>query len=245
VLEAAQEALSKSARPSMAEMASAAGVSQRTLYRLFGSRDALLRELDRDPPAGARDRILMVALDLIGRHGLEDLSMDELATAAKVSRATLYRLFPGKAPLFRELIRAYSPWEAVADVIQASTDQAPELVMPQVGRVLAEAMSGRTGLVLGMVTEMIKGNPDTNEGVRRSMSYGLPDLIEYLGQQMAHGRLRRMHPIVAFQLFAGPIVVHLMTRPLADLLGLHMTQEEVVGQIVAAWLRMMTPEDGG
>jgi hypothetical protein len=114
--------------------------------------------------------------------------------------------------------------------------------MPQVGRVLAEAMAGHTGLLLRMVSDMVKGNPDTSDGVKRSMTYGLPDLIAYLGEQMTAGRLRRMHPIVAFQLFAGPIMVHLMTRPLADLIGLHMSQEDVVQQIVAAWLRAMAPE---
>jgi len=242
VLEAAREAISSGRQPTMEDVAAAGAVSVRTLYRLFGSRDAMLRELDREPPSNARERILAVALDLVGRHGLADLSMEELATGAGVSRATLYRLFPGKPALFRELIRSYSPWEAVAQVINTAPDRAPAQVMPEVGQTLAEAMAGRTGLLLRMVSDMVKGNPDTSEGVKRSMTYGLPDLIAYLGEQMAAGRLRRMHPIVAFQLFAGPIVVHLMTRPLADLIGVHMSQEDVVQQIVAAWLRAMAPE---
>jgi AcrR family transcriptional regulator len=242
VLAAAREALSAGDRPTMEEVAAAGGVSVRTLYRLFVSREALLRELDREPQSSARERILAVALDLVGQHGLGDLSMDELASGAGVSRATLYRLFPGKPALFRELIHTYSPWEAVAQVINKAPDRAPDQVMPLVGRVLADAMAGRTGLLLRMVSDMVKGNPDTSEGVKRSMTHGLPDLIAYLGEQMTAGRLRRMHPIVAFQLFAGPIVVHLMTRPLADLIGLQTPQEDVVQQIVAAWLRAMAPE---
>jgi AcrR family transcriptional regulator len=243
VLAAAREALSADAQPTMEEVAAAGAVSLRTLYRLFGSREALLRELDREPSSSARERILAVALDRVGQHGLADLSMEELATGAGVSRATLYRLFPGKPALFRELIETYSPWEAVAQVINAAPDRAPDQVMPQVGRALAEAMAGRTGLLLRMVSDMVKGNPDTSEGVKRSMAHGLPDLIAYLGEQMTAGRLRRMHPVVAFQLFAGPIVVHLITRPLADLIGLRTSQEDVVQQLVAAWLRAMAPEE--
>jgi AcrR family transcriptional regulator len=225
----------------MEEVAAAGAVSVRTLYRLFGSREALLRELDREPPSSARDRILAVALDLVGRRGLADLSMDELATDARVSRATLYRLFPGKPALFRGLIETYSPWEAVAQVINTAADRSPAQVMPKVGRAIAEAMAGRTGLLLRMVSDMVQGNPDTSEGVKRSMAHGLPDLIAYLGEQMTAGRLRRMHPIVALQLFAGPIVVHLMTRPLADLIGFRTSQEDVVQQIADAWLRAMVP----
>ena len=120
----------------MDEFAAAAGVAVRTLYRLFGSRQALLREAGCAAEPSARQRILDAALDQVGRQGLAELSMDELAAAAGVSRATLYRLFPGKSALFGELIRTFSPWEPVADVIDAMPDGDPEDVMPAVGRPL-------------------------------------------------------------------------------------------------------------
>src|SRR6266498_872154 len=85
---------------SMEELAARAGVSRATLYRLFGSQQSLLQELGVEAPPMVRSRILDTALDLVGRHGLAELSMEELAAAAGVSRATLYRLFPGKAALF-------------------------------------------------------------------------------------------------------------------------------------------------
>ena len=116
--------------------------------------------------------------------------------------------------------------------------------MPKVGRALADALAGRTGLLLRMVFEMVKGDPDTAEGIQQSLGRGLPDLIGYLSQQMAAGQLRRMHPILALQLLAGPIVAHLITRPLAALVGFNRPQEEVVDQIVEAWLRTMAPDRG-
>ncbi len=243
VVAAAREALAEGRSPSMEELAAAAGVSVRTLYRLVGSREALLRELDCEPPPTSRERVLEAGLQLVGRRGLAELSMDELAAEAGVSRATLYRLFPGKPALFAELIRTYSPWEAVADVLDAATDRSPERVVPEVGRAVVTAMAGRTGLLLRMVFEMVRGEPDTAEGVRHAMGRGLPDLLQYLGEQMAAGRLRRMHPIVALELLVGPIVAHALTRPLASLIGFNRPESEVADQVVAAWLRAMTPEE--
>src|SRR4030095_7360979 len=101
---------------SMDELAARAGVSRATLYRLFGSQQNLLQELGLVPPPTVRGRVLDSALELVGRHGLAELSMDELAARAGVSRATLYRLFPGKAALFAELVRRFSPFEPIAAV---------------------------------------------------------------------------------------------------------------------------------
>lgn len=241
VVEAARRAAASGGQPTMEEIAAGAGVSLRTLYRMFGSREALLREVDWQPPAPARERILEAALELVGRQGLAELSMDELAAEAGVSRGTLYRLFPGKSALFRGLIEAYSPWEAIADVIDAASDRSPQVIVPAVAGAMARGMSGRLGLLLRMVFEMVRGEPDTAEGIRHAMGRGLPNLILYLSEQMAAGHLRRMHPVLAFQLLGGPIVAHMLTRPLGPLIGFKMSEEEVLDQIVAAWLRAMAP----
>ena len=242
ILATARRICADGPQPTMDELAAAAGVGTRTLYRLFGSRETLLREAGYAVERTARQRILDTALEEIGRRGLADLSMDNLATAAGVSRATLYRLFPGKSALFGELVRSFSPWEPVADVLDAMPSAPAEEVMPAVGRAIVEAMDGRVGLLLRIVFEMQRGDPDTAEGVRSSMARGLPNLVTYLRTQMEAGHLREMHPVVAFQLLAGPIVVHLLTLPLAEnLLGFETPRAVVIDEIVDAWLRAMTP----
>jgi AcrR family transcriptional regulator len=244
ILERARKAFDLDRAPTMVELAAAAGVSMRQLYRLFGSRENLLRALDQDLPPGARERVLEAAFELLGQSGLADLSMDELAARADVSRATLYRLFPGKAALFRELIEAYSPWEPIARVLDQSENSTPEHVMPRVAQALAEALTDRSAVLLRMVFEMSRGDPDATEGVQRSMQRGLPDLIRYLSEQIAAGRLRQLHPVLAVQLLAGPIVTYELTRPLAALVEYTPSREQLVSQVVAAWLRAMAPEPG-
>src|SRR5829696_9024122 len=110
---------------SMDELAAQAGVSRATLYRLFGSQQHLLQQLGLQPPPTVRSRILDTALELVGRHGLAELSMDELAAQAGVSRATLYRLVPGKEALFAELVRTFSPFEPIAAVLETTGARPP------------------------------------------------------------------------------------------------------------------------
>jgi AcrR family transcriptional regulator len=238
---------------SMDELATKAGVSRATLYRLFGSQQNLLQELGLEPPPKVRGRILDTALELVGRHGLAELSMDELAAQAGVSRATLYRLVPGKEALFAELVRTFSPFEPIAAVLEAAGDRPPAEVIPAVMQAMAAAMDGHMGLLLQLLFEVARhpdpdGSRATSEGVIQGIRT-LPLVAGYLDQQMAAGRLRRMDPDLAFQALAGPIGMHLLMRTSAESpsragRGVALPLEEVVDQLVRIWLRAMTPGDG-
>jgi hypothetical protein len=108
---------------------------------------------------------------------------------------------------------------------------------------MAEAMAGRTWLLLRLLSELTNGGPDTAEGIQLGLARGLPDVIRYLSGQMQAGRLRTMDPLVALQLLAGPIVADQLTRPLAEsLVGFGTPLADFVDQIVGAWLRAMAPE---
>src|SRR5499427_10961608 len=142
VLTAARTVLSRNPGASLSAVAAAASVSRATLYRRFGSREGLLRTLDIEPDPDSRERVLAAALELVGRDGLARLSMDEVAGAAGVSRASLYRLFPGKAALFRELLVAYSPVEAIVAGLDRMRGRPPEEVVPELARTAARTLAG-------------------------------------------------------------------------------------------------------
>jgi AcrR family transcriptional regulator len=239
---------------SMDQLATRAGVSRATLYRLFGSQQHLLHELGLQPPPTVRSRLLDTALELVGRHGLAELAMDELAAAAGVSRATLYRLFPGKEALFAELVRSFSPFEPIAAVLDSMGDRPPAEVIPAVAQAMAAAMEGHIGLLLQLLFELSRSDPDPNGGHRTSDGAvqgmrTLPLVAGYLDQQMAAGRLRRMDPVLAMQALAGPIVMHLLMPASAKSqsgAGHEATVlEGVVEELVGLWLRAMTPGDDG
>ena len=240
---------------SMDELATQAGVSRATLYRLFGSQQHLLHELGLVPPPTVRSRILDTALELVGRHGLAELSMDELAATAGVSRATLYRLVPGKEALFAELVRRFSPFEPIAAVLETMGERPPAEVIPAIAQAMAAAMDGHIGLLLQLLLEVSRSHPDSHAGPDSQQDAAqamrtLPLVAHYLDQQMAAGRLRRMDPVLAVQALIGPIVMHLLARSQAGSQsgpdrGMPLALEAAVEELVGLWLRAMTPGDGG
>lgn len=230
--------------PTIAAVAGEAGLSRSTVYRTAGSQAGLLRLLDVEPDPGARERILSQGMELVGEMGLSRLSMDELAHRAGVSRANLYRLFPGKQILFRELVRSYSPMETLALTVESLAEQPPEVVMPAVARAVTAAVSGRTGMVRTLFYEVTGMEPETREAVRYALARGLGRLLAYISSQIAQGRLRRVHPLLATQAFAGPLLVHVSTRELAArALGVDLDLEDAAVTLAELWVRAMQPTE--
>ena len=241
VMSAAREVLAQDASAPVARIADEAGVSRATFYRHFGSRASLLESVELEPRPDARARIIAAAKDMLITTSLAELSMDELAKAADVSRGTLYRLVPGKGALLEALIQAYSPFEAIRAIVAEHRDDPPDVVFPLIGRAVVGVAGERLGLMRAIFHEITAGGPAVAEmGPLFEQTLGL--LAQYITGQMAAGRIRQMHPILALQAFVGPIFFHLMTRPFVErIVPLPMDPEAAVDALVTSALEGLTP----
>jgi AcrR family transcriptional regulator len=240
VMSAAREVLAADAGAPLAEIAERAGVSRATFYRHFRSRAELLAALDIQPDPDARERILAAAVELIGRDGLRGMSMDELATRAAVSRATVYRLFPGKEALFDALLVEYSPFAELEEVLERLGSRPPDEVLPALAQAVATVAGPRIGIIRSLFFEVSSQTPDALTGADPRLRQALNTVGRYLVDQMAAGTLRPMHPLLAAQAFMGPIVFHLVTRSEIERLGvLDVSIEQSVDELARTALRAL------
>src|SRR5438270_7691404 len=107
--------------------------------------DADVRPLRRDAERN-RQRILAAAAEVFTERGL-DASLDEVARAARVGIGTVYRRFPDKEALIRELFReridtlvtvaeqcctVADPWQGLASYLEyAASAMASDLALRQ------------------------------------------------------------------------------------------------------------------
>jgi AcrR family transcriptional regulator len=233
--------LAQNAQASVEKIAEAAHVSRATFYRSFPSRADLLRALSLEPEPDTRRRVLEAAMQMLRSQSLANLSMDDLASAAGVSRANLYRLFPGKSALFRAIVLAYSPFEPVMALFDRIGDRPPEEVIPDLLRTAYATMSGRTGIVRTLIFEATSMTPETQQTFAETGLRAFSRLAVYLASQMEAGRLRRVPPITALQGLIGGLMFHLLSEPLLG--GISGVEgEQAVTLLAENWLRGMRPD---
>jgi AcrR family transcriptional regulator len=245
ILQTARREFEAGRSPSIAEVAAAAGVSRATAHRVVGSRAGLLRLLEIEPDQDTTGRVLAAAAEVVGEVGLARASMEEIADRAEVSRATVYRLFPGKGALMRGLIRVYSPLDAVVETVTRMADRPPDEVVPALALAAHRAAGARPGVLRTVLLEGSAGGPETEAAMRDAAGAALRAVGGYLAGQMAAGRLRPMNPLLALQALAGPVLMHILQRPLLEsVLGaaVDLDPEVAVTEIAHHWLRAMRPE---
>jgi AcrR family transcriptional regulator len=246
IVEKATQLLARADQHSIDDIVKAAGVSRTTFYRTFRSRAELLAELKLKPEPDTRQRVLTAALDLLRTQTLTDLSMDELALKVGISRANLYRLFPGKTALFRALVIAYSPFEPVMALMDRMGNRPPDEVIPELVRTAYRTVAGRTGVVRTLLLEATSMSPEAQEVFGETGLRAMSRLAQYLMTQMAAGVLRRTHPVLAVQSLIGPVMLHLLAAPLLAAAPIEAPAgEAAVVELAQLWLRSMRPEEDG
>lgn len=212
ILDAARPLLAQDSSTPLERIVAGAGLSRATFYRHFHSRAALLEALDLEPDLDARARILPAAIDLLGRDGLRGLSMDEVAERAGVSRATVYRLFPGKTALFAALLDAYAPFSQVGGALHALQGQPPEVVLPALLATLVRIVGPRVAIVRSMMLEVSTGDPEALDAAQAALRPLYAEVTGYFGAQVEAGHIRPIEPALAAHAVVGPLVLNLLSQ---------------------------------
>lgn len=238
VLDAARMLFSHSSDPTMAQVAAEAGISEASLYKLFGNRAGLMEELGLSPPLKPAERIVAAAAELVADHGLRGLSVEGAAARAGLSRGAVYRLFPGgKDALFSEVVRNVLPISEGLAFLRAMSEHPPEEVLP----LLAAGMANLDPIQVEIYRAgAFDRSADTPGAADMFVELTLA-LADYLAAQMSAGRLRTMDPLLAVFSLSSPVIAYLVSRDLfGDLLG-QQPVGEALQELVGSWLRSMRP----
>lgn len=165
-----------------------------------------------------RQQIIEVAVELFSRRGFQGTTTREIAQAAGVNEATIFRHFATKSDLYAAII----DWKSCADDLVALERALEETLATRDDRGLFEAVASR----------MLEIN-DSDQNTLRLMLYsgleghGLAEifyrnhivrvfqaLAGFIERRVAEGVYRKVDPMTAVRAFIGMIHYHILTTKL-------------------------------
>lgn len=189
--------------------------------------------------------ILAAARRLFLAHGYGATSMDAVAHAAGVSKATVYARFDSKDGLFAAMVERQGEGQSVA--LEAAPDAEVADVLHRFGHDAAELLLSEPVIAFHRI---VASEATRSPGVGPLFFSNGPerllgDLEAYLRQAMVRGALRPADARLAAAQFLAIIVGDLQLRSLMGL-GRRATAErraQVAGAGVDAFLRAYAPDD--
>ena len=191
--------------------------------------------------ANTRAEILEASVDLFGSRGFGATSLDDVARVVGVAKQTVLYWFASKDELL-DAVLAQTALELAA-VIEAAVRAAPEQPLAKIEAVVKAVFrpAVRRPALLGLVREVSRLSPTHAERLTIQVQPFVRRAIDYLGEQMDAGRLRRADPGLVIAL-AYATVTGIATEPYAlravdwpvTASGLRRLRDELIAFVLAA-----------
>ena len=175
-----------------------------------------------ESPRAARTRrkleaILAAARRMFHEHGYGATSMDALAVAADVSKATLYAQFAGKRELFAAVVQEEGDRQSGALLNEATARRSDlRANLLRFGRIVQDLLtSAETIASYRMVASEAARLPELGRAYYENGAAQLHERLEsFFAAEMQQGRLRKGPPRIAAMQFIGLVRGDLMLRAL-------------------------------
>ena len=196
----------------------------------------------------SRERVLAAAMAEFAARGFDGATVDRIAERAGLNKAMLYYHFPGKAALYREILREV--FAGVADAVDAIRrgDQPPDAQLRAfVSTVAAEAVA-RPHFPNLWLREMADGGRHLDAPIVDALARVLGALTGILRDGERAGLFRRANPFVTHLGIVSPLLMFAATAGVREKFGgrlapavARLDRDAAVRQVQDATLAALAP----
>jgi AcrR family transcriptional regulator len=167
-----------------------------------------------------RQQILCLAMDLFARRGFRGTTTKEIAQAAGVSEAMVFRHFATKEELYHAILDQKAcadgmqdPCELLSEAIARKDDQA---VFEQLAMAMMQHHEHDTQFLRLLTHAALEGHELKQMFWERSVRPLYEFLCGYIRERQQDGVFRDVDPVVVVRAFAGMIIHHSLNNTLWD-----------------------------
>ncbi len=186
-----------------------------------------------------RRRIVEAAVDLFSRRGFRGTTTREIAEAAGISEAMIFKHFATKQELYSAIIEAKSMTEElVARAATAASAKDDAGVLRAVGLTMLEQTEKDPTLMRLLLFSALEGHELSDIFFESRVKRLHEFLSSYIGARVAEGQLRAVDALVSARGFIGMVVHYLLIHELFGVKRpLRSSPEAVIETFVSIFLR--------
>lgn len=188
--------------------------------------------------ASARERqasLITAAASLFAANGFKGTTTKEIAKAAGVSEALVFKYFPTKRALYAAILAEKAQYSELREAVEeAAKKQDDERLFTLLASYRIRKGADPTLLRL-LLFSALEGHEMSDMFFRQQYRVFYDLLAGYIGRRIEDGAFRAVDPLLAARAFFGVIVHH---RLLHDIFGLpmHRDHEDTVAEYVNVFL---------
>lgn len=192
-----------------------------------------------------RQQILEVARGLFARKGYAGTTTREIALAAKVNEAIVFRHFPTKEELYWAVMDSTCRTTGVRDRFRERVAQGGTVrdILVDVARQTLERRAKDQTFTRLLFFSALENHELSHRFFTNFVAGYYEALAEFIQEQIDAGNLRRTDPLLAARCFLGMVIYHSLVQ---NLFGATKTQpmsdDKVAEFIVDLWLKGMLPD---
>jgi len=161
-----------------------------------------------------RDQILDAALRIFARKGFAECTVDEIAVAAGLAKATLYLYFPSKEVLLQKLVDHYRLVPDLGDLMESIRDLPPVSGIPKLVAGIWRQLKEHKETAHVLVREIFSNPQRAKLYTEQIRMPGQQALAGYLETWMKRGKLKKTHPVASAQCLFGMLWYFLQSQEL-------------------------------
>lgn len=183
--------------------------------------------------------MISTAASLFAANGFKGTTTKEIAKAAGVSEALLFKYFPTKRALYAAILAEKAHYSELREAVEeAAKKQDDKRLFTLLASYRIRKGADPTLLRL-LLFSALEGHELSDMFFRQQYSVFYDLLANYIGRRIEDGAFRPVDPLLVARAFFGIIVHH---RLLHDIFGLpmHRTHQETVAEYVSLFLGGLT-----